>query len=98
MFFTSVLIVVGIWYAKANKIQRKRGWYMFWAMTLFTGIWTIAEFVANTRWIEYGFKTSGFFGAGPFMEWLVLSYRLYLGAVSCGRSFSNSSTIRWEYS
>ncbi len=55
IFLLSIVAINLIWlWKRANKTQRNRIIYMFIVMFLFTTVWTIGAYIANTRWIEVG--------------------------------------------
>ena len=70
MFSLSLLFAFIIFWAyKADNKAKLRSLYMFLIMVIASGIWTIAEVFANTRWIELGTARAPF-----IIEFLVLSF------------------------
>ncbi len=53
--------------------DRQRGLYLFILMTIFGAVWTIAEYLAGTRWIEVG-TLGNTTHAPPLIEFLALSF------------------------
>ena len=64
------IILTVIWYIKSQKEQKRRIiiWGIF--MVLFGAVWTISEFLANTRWVEVGFAPDDLLRAPPLIELL----------------------------
>lgn len=61
LFLPGVIILVGfavldaVWFCKRkDSIARKRAFSIFLFICILGGVWTIAEVIANTRWIEVG--------------------------------------------
>ncbi len=75
IFFLTIVAMNLIWlWKKANKIQRRRVIFMFTVMLLITTVWTIGEYLANTRWIEVGIAPDNLRQAPPIIEFAALNY------------------------
>ncbi|MCP4760706.1 MAG: hypothetical protein GY870_02920 [archaeon] len=74
IIFLFIMVVISIyWLWRADKQTRKRGIYMYLVMFIFATIWTIAEFYANTRWIESG-TLENLVQAEPLIEFAALAF------------------------
>jgi hypothetical protein len=62
-----------VWLKRTSIESRKRALSMFGVMIIFAAIWTFAEFLANTRWIEMGIPPNYEF-APPIMQFVVLAW------------------------
>nr|MDO8087121.1 hypothetical protein [Candidatus Sigynarchaeum springense] len=72
--FMFIVIVINIaWFLKARGSIKIRTLYMLLPMLIFFSIWTLAEWAANTRWIEVGVigSTSR---APPLVEFAALAW------------------------
>lgn len=70
LFYLAIMLIFDIvWLWKSQPSTRKRALWAFFFMVVFTGTWTMAEFFANTRWIEFGNNL-----ASPFLQFVGLSY------------------------
>jgi len=67
--FTLLFAFIIFWIYKADKPAKLRSLYMFLVMVVASGIWTLAEVFANTRWVELGTARAPF-----IVEFLVLSF------------------------
>jgi hypothetical protein len=68
-----------LWWAKtkATPLARKRALYMYLVMAGIGLVWNIAEFTANTRWIETG-TFEGTMRAALAIEFLALSFDVFI--------------------
>lgn len=62
---------------KPTKSDRMRGWYLFILMTIFGTVWTLAEYLAGTRWIEVG-VVGDTRHAPPIIEFLALAFDIVI--------------------
>ena len=58
---------------KPSRNDRIRGYYMFLLMLIFGTVWTAAEYIAGSRWIEVGIDGSTVH-ADPITEFLALAW------------------------
>ena len=78
--FPAAAIMIGcivfdaLWLWKTDSVSRRRGIYMVLVMIGFSAIWTTAEYIANTRWIEVGIAGGGFRQANPLLEFSVFTW------------------------
>ena len=74
IFLVSILALDIIWMWRCgNNTKRKRILVFYLSMMIFAAIWTMSEFIANTRWIEVGIIISST-RAEPFVEFLALTW------------------------
>ncbi|MEX2682558.1 MAG: hypothetical protein Q6373_013240 [Candidatus Sigynarchaeota archaeon] len=72
--FMFIVITINIaWFLKASGPVRVRTLYMLLSMVIFFSIWTLAEWAANTRWIELG-VTGNTSRAPPLVEFAALAW------------------------
>jgi hypothetical protein len=70
LVYMSMMILFDIfWLAKAKIKVRNRALPALLVMIIFTGIWTLGEYLAKTRWIELGSSL-----APGYLQFLGLSY------------------------
>jgi len=58
------------WLAKAKKPVYRRAMYFFLIVAVLTSCWTMAEYAANTRWIEIA-RAGYLLEAAPLLEFIV---------------------------
>jgi hypothetical protein len=73
VFLAAMVVVDIVWLWKAGVAARRRGLFMLIVMVAFSGIWTLAEYAANTRWIEMGTLPS-LVEAAPLEEFAFLAW------------------------
>ncbi len=79
IFLTGILIINILWlWKRANKEQRKRAIYMFMVMLAITVVFTIGEYIANTRWVEIGNVPDNLHQASPLIEFAALNYNNFI--------------------
>lgn len=70
LVYMSLMIIFDIfWLSKTTSKIRKRAIYSLLAMIIFTGAWTLGEYLAGTRWIELGSVL-----APSYLQFIGLSY------------------------
>lgn len=75
LVFYGVLVIIGIiWFIKSDATEmKKRVLYFYVVLAIFAAVWTTAEYIANTRWIEMG-TFSNLYRAPPLIEFGALAY------------------------
>jgi cobalamin synthase len=79
LFLLFGALAITLWWAKTKAAPpaRKRALYMYLVMVGIALVWNIAEFIANTRWIESGtFANPG--RAAPAIEFLALTFDTFI--------------------
>jgi hypothetical protein len=83
LFFMLILAFNLFWYFKASDTSaRTRARNMFIAILVFSTIWSLAQYIANVRWIEIGVLQ-----AVPLLETLVFAWDIILEVAMCYVSF-----------
>ncbi|MHA2395692.1 MAG: hypothetical protein ACXAC0_03245 [Candidatus Thorarchaeota archaeon] len=83
LFFMLILAFNLFWYFRASDVTaRTRARNMFVAILVFSAIWSIAQYVANVRWIEIGILQ-----AVPVLEILVFAWDIIFEVAMCYVSF-----------
>ncbi|MBN2080175.1 MAG: hypothetical protein JW838_14495 [Spirochaetes bacterium] len=72
VYMALMVAVDAAWLAGTDHRSRKRGVAMLLVMICFASAWTVAEYAANTRWIEIGGPS--FTRASPMVEFPALGY------------------------
>lgn len=87
LFFLIFTILVTTWYISQKDSQIKnRARNMFISTCIFSSIWSIAQYIANTRWIEV--KTnSTFIQAPPVVEFFVFAWDIFFEISLCYVTF-----------
>ena len=87
LFFLFFTILVATWYISQKDSQIKnRARNMFISTCIFSSIWSLAQYVANTRWIEV--KTDiAFVQAPPILEFLIFSWDIIFEISLCYVAF-----------
>lgn len=67
------LILDVIWYRKNDKMHKR---IIIWGifMIIFGVVWTLSEFLANTRWVEIGLAPDSLARAPPIIEFLTFAW------------------------
>jgi hypothetical protein len=87
LFFLFFSILVFTWYISQKDSQIKnRVRNMFISTCIFSSIWSLAQYVANTRWIEVKNDTV-FTQAPPILEFLVFTWDIFLEISLCYVAF-----------
>ncbi|MFX1515973.1 MAG: hypothetical protein ACFFC6_06665 [Promethearchaeota archaeon] len=87
LFFLFYTFLVVIWYISQKNFQiKKRARNMFISTCIFSSIWSIAQYIANTRWIEMK-SNSTFVQAPPILEFLVFSWDIIFEISLCYVAF-----------
>jgi hypothetical protein len=87
LFFLFFAILVATWYISQKDSQiKKRAQKMFISTCVFSSIWSIAQYVANTRWIEVKTNTT-FIQASPVVEFFVFSWDILFEISLCYVAF-----------
>lgn len=89
LFFVIISFIVISWYIKENNAKRKkRARNMFIVLIIFSSIWSIAQYIANTRWIEMKTNTLLAYTHAPFLvEVFVFSWDIIFEISMCYVSF-----------
>ena len=75
----STLVVIGlIWLFRTDKKSRKRGLYMIGVMIIYMTAWTIGEWFAGQRWIEFGPEGGPWELATPLLQFGMLMYDIVI--------------------
>ena len=83
LFFMLILAFNLFWYFRVSDLSAKtRARNMFIAILIFSSIWSIAQYIANTRWVEIGV-----FQAVPLLEILVFAWDIIFEVAMCYVSF-----------
>ncbi|MHA1926817.1 MAG: hypothetical protein ACW974_12940, partial [Candidatus Thorarchaeota archaeon] len=83
LFFMLILAFNLFWYFRAsNPAARTRARNMFVAILVFSTIWSIAQYIANVRWVEIGALQ-----AVPLLEILVFTWDIVFEVAICYVSF-----------
>ncbi|MFX1504688.1 MAG: hypothetical protein ACFFDC_01115 [Promethearchaeota archaeon] len=87
LFFLFFVILVVTWYISQKDPQiKKRVQNMFISTCIFSSIWSIAQYIANTRWIEMK-SNSNFIQAPPVVEFLVFAWDIFFEISLCYVAF-----------
>ena len=87
LFFMLLLAFNLYWYFRLGDASgKKRALYMFIATLVFSTIWSIAQYIANVRWIEVGVGL-GYAQAVPGLELLVFAWDIIVEVAMCYVSF-----------
>ncbi|MFW9904198.1 MAG: hypothetical protein ACFFFH_07700 [Candidatus Thorarchaeota archaeon] len=87
LFFLFFVILVTTWYISQKDSQiKKRVRNMFISTCIFSSIWSIAQYVANTRWIEVKTNTT-YVRAPPIVEFLVFAWDIIFEISLCYVAF-----------
>ena len=87
LFFLFYAFLVVIWYFYQKNSQiKKRVRNMFISTCIFSSIWSTAQYIANTRWIEMK-SDSTFVQAPPILEFLVFSWDIIFEISLCYVAF-----------
>jgi hypothetical protein len=83
LFFMLILAFNLFWYFRAiDTASRTRARNMFIAIIVLSSIWSIAQYIANVRWIEIGVLQ-----AVPILEFLVFAWDIVFEVAMCYVSF-----------
>ncbi len=83
LFFMFILAFNLFWYFRVSDLSAKtRARNMFIATIIFSTIWSIAQYIANTRWVEIGVLQ-----AVPLLELLVFAWDILFEVAMCYVSF-----------
>jgi hypothetical protein len=83
LFFMLLLAFNLFWYFRASRPEaRTRARNMFIAIIVLSSIWSIAQYIANVRWIEIGVLQ-----AIPVLEFLVFARDIIFEVAMCYVSF-----------
>jgi len=75
----STLVMIGlIWLFRTDKKSRKRGLYMIGVMIIYMAAWTIGEWFAGQRWIEFGPEGGPWELATPLLSFGMLMYDIVI--------------------
>jgi cobalamin synthase len=79
LFLLFGALAITLWWAKtkATPLARKRALYMYLVMVSIALVWNIAEFTANTRWIETGTFANPE-RATPAIEFIAISFDTFI--------------------
>lgn len=87
LFFLFFTFLVMIWYVSQKDPQiKKRARNMFISTVVFSSIWSVAQYVANTRWIEVKTNTT-FIQAPPVVEFLAFTWDIIFEISLCYMAF-----------
>jgi hypothetical protein len=87
LFFLFFAVLVTTWFISQKDSQiKKRAQNMFISTCIFSSIWSIAQYVANTRWIEVKTNTA-FVQAPPVVEFLVFAWDIIFEISLCYVAF-----------
>ena len=83
LFFMLILAFNLFWYFRASGSEaRTRARNMFIAIIILSSIWSIAQYIANVRWIEIGVLQ-----AAPLLEFFVFAWDIIFEVAMCYVSF-----------
>ena len=87
VFFAVFLIFNVIWFILQKDPQlRKRALSMFVTVLVFATVWSVAQYIANTRWIEISIG-SGYSQASTIVTILIFAWDLLLEVAICYVAF-----------
>ncbi|MFX1265206.1 MAG: hypothetical protein ACFFCK_10050 [Promethearchaeota archaeon] len=87
LFFLALLAFNIYWYLRVGDQSNKtRVRNMFIAILVFSAIWSVAQYIANVRWIEV-FSGAIYLQAAPLVEFLVFAWDIIIEVATCYISF-----------
>ena len=83
LLFTLLLAFNLFWYFRASdSASRTRARNMFIAIFVLSSIWSVAQYIANVRWVEVGMLQ-----AAPLVEFLVFAWDIVFEVAMCYVTF-----------